>query len=328
MIRKNQPRPLYREILRDAFLTAWQERKLWIFALFAGMLQTGGMYDVLIRSGRIVSEKGNLVLTPRIFAFWPLDNPIATVGFFERFLFASILVLAILALSVIAQGALAYGLGTRTRGKTPPLRQCLHIGAHHLFPVAFLNLFTLGLIGVGRFIVIALLAMTVTETSYLNALVFLLTFGAFLVVTFILTTVHMFALNSIILEGASLWNGILHGYRLFKKSWFIILETGALLFVLGIALFLLAFVLFGIAGLPILLLLVSFMILPTPGLFWLTMLVGIALFFTVMLATGALSITFQYDTWHRLFRRVDSGNAHAKLHRVLDWILNLLPTRI
>ncbi|MDP3793557.1 MAG: hypothetical protein Q8R07_02275, partial [Candidatus Uhrbacteria bacterium] len=55
--------PLYREVVRDAWHTAWHERQWWVFALFAGILQTGGIYDAILFFTKSMADKSYSLLS-------------------------------------------------------------------------------------------------------------------------------------------------------------------------------------------------------------------------------------------------------------------------
>lgn len=332
MIRKNISRPLYREILGDALVMAWRERRLWILALFAGALQTGGIYDVLLASiaqlpGQV---KGFFAVTPW-YQFSQTQGFLSGTSFAERtintlslaqgVLFAICITVAVLGFSLIAQGALAYGLGGRTRVKGATFRQCLTVGARNFWPILTLNIFTLSLIWLARFFLLIPFAYSVAAPSYLSVGTYFLAFVLFILASILFTTIHLFALNAIILEQKSVWGAIVEAYALYKRSWVVIFELGAILLVFGAVMFFGAIAVFLIAAIPLFLLLASAALLGWWPVVWIGIGLGFLLFLALMIAAGTFTISFQYAVWTRLYRRLNEGHVFAKFTR---WLRHLI----
>lgn len=332
MIRKNKNphRPLYREIVRDAFATTWRERKLWIFALFAGVLQTGGVYDVILLSIRRMPEQvrtlfsGNgwqamLAIEKRFSGVDAVQSTFGFLTFIQGMLLAILIILAIWALSAVAQGALTYALGTRSRGKGPTFREALTVGARNLWPIVTLNIFTLGLIWLARFIVLLPFAISIQNPSLVSIFAYYLSFLLFLLASVALTAIHFFALNAVILEKSHLWPAIRQAFNALKESWMLVLEIGAILFLVGATALAVGVIVFVIAAVPLFLFMIATALLQLWTLLWIATALGIALFFAVMISAGAWAIAFQYAAWQQLFQRVASGTASAKVIRWIRW---------
>ncbi|MFA6429805.1 MAG: hypothetical protein WCV84_04900 [Patescibacteria group bacterium] len=324
-------RPLYREVLREAFAFTWHERHLWILALFAGILQTGGIYDVILQSAGLLSQQvqylaANGAATP--FAGWAFSGEklswFPTVLSFtqavETALFAIIALLVILGISVIAQGGLVYGLSTRIKSRAPSLRACLTIGARNIWPIAGLNAITLGCIFLARFLVLIPYTYSITNPSFFTVALYFLAFLVFLALVVLVTAIHLFALNAIVLDRVSLHAAIVSSYRLFQRSWLTVIELGAMLFVIGAGLLALVILLLIIAGIPLFLLIVTAATMRWDVVVDLTYGVGVGVTLGAMLVAGAAAITFQYATWQRLYLRAGQGSAVAKISRWLHWL--------
>lgn len=325
-------RSLHRDVLREAMAFAWHERRLWILALFAGILQTGGIYDVFFRSVSILSSQA-IYLAQTSWANplenWHYTGPRLTTlpGFLsltswvEGLIFVLLLIFTILAFSVIAQGALTYGLSVRVRGHAPLLKSCLSVGARHFASLLGLNLFSLGLIFLIRFLVLIPYTYSLTNPSYVSVSLYLLTFFAFIAAIIILTAIHLLALNAIIIDRRSLADAIAHAYALFIHSWAAILEFGAMLFAMSFSVMVLVAIGFCIASFPLFLLMIVFFV---PALSWmgflflLLMVLGLA----ILLTTGSALVCFQYAAWNRLYGRINDDTAISKVIRWIDRLLH------
>lgn len=321
--------------MTQAFVEAWRERRFWILGVFACILQTGGLFDVILTSiARIPSEANGLFLSQSPFTLAnlrlaaanvsPLQTFLTYCTTTERFVFGLLLVAAIVGLSVIAQGALVYGLGASKAKREISFKECLTSGAQTFWPVLFLNIVTLGLIGIGKFLVLIPFAYSIFAPSLLSVLTYFASFLLFLFASLALTAIHFFALNAMILRRLSLWNALTSGYHLYKKTWVIILELGVLLFLIGIILFGLAIFAFVLMAIPVFIITAAAAMSDYWGVVWFGLSFGLVLFFGLLVATGAFTVTFQYATWTALYRRAEEGKAVAKSIRTLHRLLSHL----
>ena len=336
MIRKNH-RPLYREVVAQAMKIAWHERQWWVLALFAGILQTGGVYDaILVFTKRMADESYSIVASASLSAIinqLPILNVSSLNAFlislmsFERLVFFVGLVLVIITLSLIAQGALISGVGERLRGRSRSLQSALALGARHVWSIAGLNLITLGLLWFARFLVLVPVMLAWQGLTLSHVLSYFLAFIIFLAASIFLTTMHLFALNEIVLHGLSLEQALESALSLRRKSWVIILETGLVLLVVGAAILFFSGLLFAIASLPLIVLMLSASLLHQVALFWIAYTLGWFFFTAILLLAGMFTITFYYATWNKLHARIREGRVAAKFHRLLHWIHSLHPSQ-
>ncbi|MBP7005557.1 hypothetical protein KBB27_00325 [Patescibacteria group bacterium] len=321
--------PLYRTLFREALSTAWHHPHLWLLAFFAALLQTGGIYDALLQSfrdlgGVAVQQLQGSSLTQGLFswAIQPMSEIgkslgiLGSLGRIEGLLLALVLLGIASGASVIAQGGLIYGLGIRLRGSVPPLATCLSIGGRYFWKIAGLNLITLGLIAAFRVLVLIPFSTPLAQTSAWTIVGSLLAYFFYIFAVITLTAVHLFGLNSIVLQRYSLTESVLRGFAQAKQAWLVILELGLGFFLLGTALFFGLTALYVIAGIPLLILTLSAALLNAglaatilSGVFY----VGALLAFILL---GSFATTVQFAAWQGLSIRVAQGNALAKIHRL------------
>ena len=327
MIRKNKNQhvPLYREVVRESLRSAWDKRRLWIFAIFAAILQTGGTLDVILYSVKQMTLQGSSILqSPWINILSTqtllrgtsdLHNVFAVIGRVQAFMYVALIIGGILVCSLLAQGALVYGLNARLQGKTARLRECLSVSGKHIWSIAALNILTIGLIWLARFILVVPFAYSVRDANVGAVILYIGSFALYLLTTFLFTTIHLFALNALTLEGRTIWQSIEHSYGLFKRSWLIILETGLIMLAIGFAILFAAIVLFFVGVVPLALFMIGGALVQSVSLLTLGYALSLLLFLAIMITAGAFTVTFQYDTWGRLYQRIQEGTALAKLHR-------------
>ena len=331
MIRKNkiQHTPLYREVIRESLVTAWKKRSLWIFAIFAAILQTGGILDVLLHSVQQLTMEGRqLISSPWINIFSSfnliegtrdLHQVFSIIGRTQAFAYVSLIIGGILTCSILAQGALVYGL-QGGNSKIPKLRECLAVSGKHSWSVATLNILSIGLLWLLRFLLLIPLVQSAQNPSVSSLIVYMMMFLVFIIASFLLTTVHLFTLNGLLLDELTLWQSLEQSYELFKKSWLIIVETGALMLVIGFGMMMGAFLLFLIGVIPLILFLLgAALIQSTTFMIFFYGLSSLLLFF-IMIVCGTYMVTFQYDAWGRLYQRIRAGNAFSKMHRWYHWL--------
>lgn len=335
MIRKNKKahRPLYREIVPAAIKGAWRHRWLWPIAILAGFIQTGGIIDaVLLSLRRIRLESVTLFdtsWTQSLQAIW--SHVVNAPDWIEKILQAQNLVLAItiifatLGLSFICQGALVYGVGGSIHGKLPGFRESLHIGAVNLSRIFALNIVTLGLTWLARFLLLVPLAVFTQEPSAPLALASVGLAALYILAVLSLTAIHFFALNAIVLQDAHVTPALERAAIMLRASWLTIIEIAIILFGVGVATLVLALGLFFAMWLPVFLLQLGAALMNMDGLFAFASFISSLLFLLVMLSAGAFNLSFQYRAWNLLFVRLGEGGVTAKTHRVLRGWLGIRP---
>lgn len=333
MIRKNKKvhRPLYREVVPAAIKGAWRHRWLWPIALMAGLIQTGGIVDaVLLSLRRIRLESVTLFdasWSDSIGAIWTriigAPDIIGKILEAQNFVIGLMVVVATLALAFICQGALAYGIGGGVRGRMPNFKESLHAGAMVIGRVFALNLVTLGLTWLARFILLVPLAVFSQQPSAGLAVASVAVAVLYILTVLSLTAIHFFALNAIVLNDSHVTTALERGALMLRSSWLTVIETAVILFLVGLLTMGLGLGLFLAMWLPLFLLQLGAALLNMDILFVFANFLGTILFFIVMLSAGAFNVSFQYRAWNLLYIRLGEGGAVAKIHRILRSMLGI-----
>lgn len=331
MIRKNKKvhRPLYREIIPAGVKGAWRHRWLWPIAILAGLIQTGGIIDaVLLSLHRVRLESVTLFdasWSQSIGTIWGrvigAQDAVGKILEAQSLVVSLTIVVATLGLAFICQGALAFGIGGSVGGRKPNFKECLHAGATALGRIFALNVVTLGLTWLARFLMLIPLAVFSQQPSAGLAVTSVIISTFYILVVLSLTAIHFFALNAIVLTGAHVTPALERAAVLLRSSWLTIIEIAVILFGVGFVTLGVGLLLFFAMWIPVFLLQLGATLLNMNALFIFCNFIGSLLFFVIMLSAGAFNISFQYHAWHLLYVRLGEGGAVAKIQRVLHaWL--------
>jgi hypothetical protein len=317
---------VYREVIKQAFHAAWHDRHLWPLAFVASFIFSAGVYDILWKgfdtvstSGPSLAEKGQIVAsigTGFVLAANRAGSYLNIIFGLQLVLIIAILVVAVLAFACICQGGLVYALGARRRGEPAGLLMSLRVGGRAFWPVAALNAVALSFLWILRFLVAIPLAINLASGGGTHWVLYLLSFIVFSGLQIVITIVQIFALNALILQGATAAQALARAYELFKRHWIVTLETAVLQALIAMT-FVIAFVGFAfVAIIPIVMAIITSAALDSAGLYYLATGVGVGLLFLAFCTGIAFLTHFQYATWTYLYRRIGEGGAVAKLHRI------------
>ncbi len=322
--------PVYREVLSQAFRNAWTHKQYWPLAFFASLLLSAGAYDVVLTAVRSIGDQSsNLIEGPRvamvgpaIAAAWNQIPLIDLLSGLQAVIAVALFLIAFAAMSCVSQGGLVFAIGMGHDEK-PTWKQALGVGGRAFWPIAALNALSLGLLWVLRFLVAFPLYLVLSEETTLARVLYILSFLFFVALSFVITIVHIFALNAMVLQGARISDAVLRGYQLFKKHWLVTIETAALLCVLALGIGALWLGLYLIAMIPLFAAVVSAAVVQSMGLLYGTMGVALGLFAVAIFTATSFVTHVQYATWTLLFRRLGEGGVIPKIHRLTREIFHL-----
>ncbi|MFA5129856.1 MAG: hypothetical protein WC477_02935 [Patescibacteria group bacterium] len=317
--------PVYRVVLKDAFVFTWREKKLWIFATIAGFLLTGSLYDVVWSKLNALGAQGSIVTTFAPFLAqaqntWShLSVTQLIFGSLNVFLltaFLLILIFAVYSASVIAQSALVYSVGSK-KNEAPPIREALMVGARAMWPVFALNIIASAVLMALRSLVAIILAFVSTNPGSGSFYAYIFAFVFFTAVAIAVVIVHIFALNAMILQGATLAQSIERGITLLSRHWLVATETGAILFLISVAGYI-AIIIGGLLlAIPYGILLFTAALIKSGFIFAAVTVVFLALFLVLTIAIFGFIVLLNYASWTYLFRRFGEGGVVPKLHRLV-----------
>lgn len=327
MIRTSKKdQPVYREVLKHAFHTAWHDRRYWILSLLAGILVTAGSYDVLWRAVTAITTEGHLLSSTmgdtivRTFAnaessvAW---NVVSVIGGIEALMLMAIVGIAVATVSCIAQGGLVYALGAKKRGQDATLSDAFRVGSRALWPIVALNVLVFAVIWILRFLAALPLFLALQYTTTSTYFVFLLSFAVFVPLSFLIAIIQIFALNGMILQGAPIGDAVRRGYLMFKKNWVVVIETAVIQAAVSMGIWFLCILAFLILMIPSFILVLTAAVVQSTALFSMALLLGTLITIAGLIAAAAFTIQLQYATWTYLYRRLGEGGVVPKLHRIV-----------
>ena len=321
---------VYRPIIREAFRVAWAEKHYWPVAIFAGILMTGSIYDVIWKSLNVLAPQAGIIGTVAVFssrasATWAeLSAANLVIGGLQVLvitLFGIVIGFALLAASVIAQSALVFSIGMKRNGEQHRIQTALNVGARALWPVLALNLIAIAVMFASRAVISIALSFLLAYGDAFTFLAYLIAFILFTVIGGATVIIEILALNAMILQGATLAQAIERGVLLLKRNWVVAVETAAFLFLISFGAFILFFAVSMILTfMSIIFVLVAFMAK--------TALIASAVFTCYLITIAALILIFfgftvhvHYAAWTLLYRRLGEGGVVPKLHRMIrSWV--------
>ncbi len=216
----------------------------------------------------------------------------------------------------MSQGGLVYAIGATHRGINPTLRDAIRVGGGAFWPIAALN--AVGLLSVWaiRFIGILPLQLALQAMTKTSWLVYLASAIIMFVLLFAVSTIQLFALNAMILQGAPVRDAIIRAYKLFSKYWVICVETALLLTVLAVLASVIFVGVYFVVAIPILATVLAAGLLQSTTLLFGAMGLGVALLLVSALVITAFVTQAQYASWTFIYRRLGEGGALPKLHRL------------
>lgn len=316
-------RPVYREVIPQALKISWRNPLLWIFGIFAAVLNTGGSLDVIWKFWDSVQTQGSdLFIGDLAVNIWQT----ASMGGFSALPFLqallalvvlTVILLAVGAFSCISQGVIIHSIGNCKNGKCEQIKNGLTIAGRVLVPVAVLNLLILASVWLVRFFISLPLAIALGRESYLFTAVYLVSFIAFFIVAMVLSVMQIYALNAMFLQGATLAQAFRRAWLILKEHWLVTLETAliqaALMLVLAIA----SFVAILILSFPSGVLYVLAIMLNSLPLFYISFGLFLGLIIVSLTVLTGFLVTFQYAIWTLMFHKFGEGGVVPKIHRLI-----------
>ena len=316
-------RPVYREVIPQALKTAWRNPVLWIFGIFAAVLSTGGSLDAVWKFFNAIQNQGSeLFIGNTAIQIWR----VGTVGgfhflpFFQALLalFAlCVILLAVAGFACVSQGVLIQSIGgTWKDGTKGKLKAALKVGGRALLPIAVLNLLIIVSIWVARFLVSLPLAIALGKINALYTAIYIVSFVIFFLLALGLSIIQIYALNAMILQGASLAEGFKRAWLVLKEHWIVTFETAILQALVVFVLTILALLAGLILCFPPALLYILAIFRNNFTLFQISSGLFVAIGLLLVVFFTGFTVTFQYALWTLMFRKFGEGGVVPKLHRI------------
>jgi hypothetical protein len=315
-------RPVYREVLPKALKAAWRHPQYWIVGIFAAFLNSGSMLDVGWKFWNAIQQQGSDIFighaavqiwgTASIGGFHWLPFFQATLALLTLF----VILVAVLAFSCVCQGAMVHAMGSWKDGWVERFRQSLHVGAKALVPIAALNIIVVASIWVARFFVSLPLAIALGRSNGLYMAVYLVSFIVFFVLAVFMSILQIYALNAMILQGASLAQAFKRAWLTLKEHWLVTLETALLQALIVILLFVASMIALMVLVFPSAILYVLAVLQNNLWLFQVSLGIFFGIIIIFILVLTGFTVTFHYALWAMMYRKLGEGGVTAKIHRL------------
>lgn len=314
--------PIYRPMLWHALKTAWQNKGLWPFAIFAGLAGSGVVVNDLLQQAQIaLSPKDNLITMfggnigtfvqqyAKLVISSGTDNIIYTV------IGALIILLGGAFLVVLCQQLLLVALHKAVHKKTRlTSRELLHSLHHHHFlrilgvDLLFHVLIFLVLGGGGT-----LMRNLPLDFPAAGTITVILAAGT-LFIAFVLNILTMLTLIAVGEERVNIVNGILEGVDRFLRHPLVACETALLVFATNLCLSILY--LFGLCILSIPIGLLFAEAINQAALFPMIIISFIGILATTIftILTAGFMTTFTYSIWTLLAEQLDRSPFTSRFH--------------
>lgn len=317
---------LYRPFLREAWRLTWERKSLWIFGIFAALISTGGVVDVVWRTLEKVERTESLLESLADASFIGYDVAASYIGQLATlgpqrvsFIVVALTLMGILLVVVatLSQGALVLGLRAKTPRDPHELRQKAMEHFWSLFLVGLLNKLLMLFLVV--LMTLPLLLLSISSTLE-HGLLFFALMLVFLPATIIVNIIYMFALIDVVETGAHPLSAIHTGAQLFARQWLATFEYGVTLFFLVFGSGLLLTVFVALLLIPLSAFYAAAVLSGSFYVFLTFNVVSACLIFAVLLTFGGACVTFQYSAWYHFYKH-GLHKTHGK--KVFSKILRL-----
>lgn len=298
-----QPAPTYRPLLREALRLAWERKSLWVFGLFAGLVTTGGVVDVLGARVRQVTGTREF-LADALAGTLPFADAfgawVAQVRLLEgsrvtaTVTIALLLVIALGVTAVLSQAALIRGLSCK---QDRPFHHSLREGLPSLWPLLALDLCGKALQALLVGLTALTLALLFARGGALDGWIYLATFLACVPLSVALSLVMTLAAIDLVREGRGACHAFLHALGRAAGHWVACLELGLVSFAVVALLWVAAGACVAVLAIPYAAFVGLSLSAGSTELFWLgTALFGVTASALAFAFTGA-SVAFQHAVW-------------------------------
>ncbi|MFH0854220.1 MAG: hypothetical protein V1891_01880 [bacterium] len=307
---------IYRDVLKQAWDITSKNKILWFLGLFAALLGNGGEYQILINIADKIGNGANNLSSKISFNFSFIFSNVYKFLTYNPLEFALMLacVFAFLFLTgffiwmvMVSQCALIDGVNKICGKKKIVFSEGMNIGMQKFVTILGINIMAKILIfsilfGAG----IPLLFKT-AEINGLVAIFSYLVFFVFLIpLAIIISFIAKYAIAFAVLKNKNFLYSIKGAFNLFRDNWVVSLEMALILFLLNIAVGILAVFIVALIYIP--LSAVSFMYFLSgfmAGSWFIIFLIAV-LTISIVGFIGSLLAVFQWASWIILFKKLTS----------------------
>lgn len=237
----------YREILKRSWKLSWSPKSIWLFGLLSASLGVGG---AITKSFNLTGGQGILLnlwhtlASANVFTFQTLKNipslfvvsPISFIITALIFLIALIISIVLIILAVASQAAIIDTVSKKDAGKKSSYLTGLSFGLNRFWSILGFNV----LIKIASSVALFFLLVFALNATSAKLVFFGFIYFILLLIVFVVTFIIRYAICHLILNNDDFITSLKRGKEIFIKNWLTTLEIAFLLFVIEIAILLLA----------------------------------------------------------------------------------------
>lgn len=316
-------RPLYREVLKQAWHLTWRHKILWAFGLFSAVLGTGGALEILVRHFNAVFNlqgPGSWLGYCRWPTHWRFD---LISGLWSVALGLLLLGLAVFLAFVVVNsfGTLILAADKFRTNKRADLFKFWHKAREKFWLVLGLVVFFKLVMFVFSALSLApLWLVAVDQASAWLLLFYPFIFLASVLIVLISSFLLIYAAAFVLTEGYGWREAIIASWLIFYRHWLVNAEMAIIIFLINLSVGLLAVLAAGALGLPVFLIFLTSIAIQLPPLGTVAVAAGLLLAAVLILWAASLLAVFQISAWVLLWRRMHKGTAVSKLVRIIGRI--------
>ncbi len=328
--------PLYRVILKRAWKISWKNKWLWFLGFFAAFLTNETVYESVVGTFQSRFQGRDFVFLTKDFlgvglldvfqwsfiqSWWQSNTLTFTFLLLVTIAFICLLLFFVF-LSVISQAGLIKAAIAVDVHKKFTLKEAFRAGIDKFWSVLGLNIIT-KVILFGGFVLLAYVFSMLIQAIPINAIDYILyvlfavilIFGALLI--YYLT---IYGTAFIVLRGKKIFESLKMSWHIFIRNFLINLEMALILFAFVVILTIVYLAVLFVVGVPIVFL--YFILSSAAATKGLLMLYGLAtvVFIIITIFFGAWYSTFQISCWALLFEELALKRGRSKFLRVIDSI--------
>jgi len=321
-----KPKPHHRPVLTKAWQMTIQHKELWLFGIFAMLLNSGGVVNITFRAFKRATGEG----TVRELVEGSIPGSGTIITYFQelavvgagRIVVTTIILTLLLALLIyvglVAQTSLISNLHNLRGKKKVRLTQTFRHTTKKLLQILGVDLLArlamTGVLLISSGLFLTLSTTNVAAGVIANIAILLVLVPASLLIGYL----SIFALVEVVVADKGVFHAIEDAWIVLQKNWVAVTELALILFLVNLAVTILTIGTILLFLVPFLLVFVGALFTGVSALWIGTIALGTICITVIVLAYGGLLTTFTYATWYQLYKKLGQKKRfRSKLDRLL-----------
>jgi len=320
-------KPFYAQILWQAWLHTWRNKRLWIFGLFASLLGSGSVIEITFRGLKNIDEKGSFwikALEGTIPLYDAVQNYIHETSLLETTRVVTIITslaifgLAFFVVSILSQGVLIENISIVIRKRRYRFYKLVKQATNSFWRLVGLNFLAKIILIATLLLTSVFLTSTISQIQLLNSVLYLVVFIVSAIILLGTSALLIYASVFTVVGDKTFASSITNAWRLFKNNILITTEVAVLLFIINLAASLLFVIILILGAIPYIVLFLAALQFSSFTLLVFAYSIGILATIALTFLFAALLTTFQYNAWVLLFIKLES-TPHKLKSKLVHW---------